>query len=56
MIAVNSREDTVTARFDGLGSANAVHVRFEDRKLALTAGSFSDTFAPLAVHIYEWDL
>ena len=56
MIAVNSREVPVTARFEGLGSANGVKVRFEDRNLVMTGGSFSDTFAPLAVHIYKWVL
>jgi len=56
MIAVNSREDAVTARFDGLGNANLVRVRFEGRNLPMTAGSFSDDFEGLGVHIYEWDL
>ena len=54
LIAVNSAESTVKARFGNIPSkASGVQVMFEDRKIILTNGSFVDTFNKIDVHIYK---
>jgi hypothetical protein len=52
LIAVNPRAEARTCRFSGLPGTVA-EVSFEDRQLPLQGGAFSDSFAPLAVHVYR---
>lgn len=52
LIAVNPRVEAQTCRISGLACA-AAQVMFEDRELALEGGVLTDSFAPLAVHVYR---
>lgn len=52
LIAVNPRVEAETCRISGLAGA-AAQVMFEDRELALEGGVLTDSFAPLAVHVYR---
>lgn len=52
LICANSSDETIYAEFDALG-AEQVNVWFENRKVNVSKGSFNDTFAPYAVHVYE---
>jgi hypothetical protein len=52
LIAVNPLARELTCRFSSL-PGTAAEVLFEDRQLPLQDGAFSDTFAPLAVHVYR---
>lgn len=54
LIAVNSAESTVMARFGNIPSkVSGVQVMFEDRNIIVTNGSFIDTFNKIGVHIYK---
>jgi hypothetical protein len=57
LFAVNyderGRETVGTLRLEGLAGAVTAKVVDEDRTLQAQEGAFSDTFAPLAVHIYR---
>jgi hypothetical protein len=52
LVAVNARAAQVTCRLSGLPGKTA-DVLFERRQLPLQDGALSDTFAPLAVHVYR---
>jgi len=52
LIAVNPQRSEQTCRISGL-AGTAAEVMFEGREVALQDGAFSDTFAPLAVHVYR---
>lgn len=47
------REATATIKVEGLAAGTTVSVVDEGRTLKADAGSFTDAFAPLAVHIYK---
>ena len=47
------RPVTVTFRVDGLAAGSSVTVLDESRALRSAAGALTDTFAPLAVHLYK---
>ncbi len=50
----HSNGDTVGARFDNVPAGiNTVQVLFENRTLTVANNSFTDTFDPLAVHVYR---
>lgn len=53
LIAVNPRAEEQACRFSGL-RGNVADVLYEDRRLAVEEGAFSDAFAPLAVHVYRF--
>jgi hypothetical protein len=57
LFAVNYDEKlkpaTTTIKVEGLAAGTSVVVVDENRKLTSVAGAFTDTFAPLAVHIYQ---
>ncbi|MGA2863977.1 MAG: hypothetical protein ABSF95_05770 [Verrucomicrobiota bacterium] len=57
LFAVNyderARESLATIRLEGLAAGTTVSVVDEERTLQARDGSFTDTFAPLAVHIYR---
>jgi len=48
-----ARETVATIRIEGVGGDVAVQVVDEDRVCQAREGKFTDTFAPLAVHIYR---
>lgn len=53
LFAVNIATDEVTVQFGNLAAdLIEAHVLFEDRTIPISNGSFRDTFAPDAVHIY----
>lgn len=52
LIAVNPRMEAQACRISGLGAGTA-QVLYEDREVALEGGVLSDSFAPLAVHVYR---
>ncbi len=52
LVAVNPRPEELSCTLSGL-AGESVEVLFEDRSLPLEAGAFSDTFGPLAVHVYR---
>jgi hypothetical protein len=56
LFAVNyderSRETVAKIQLEGLAAGTAVNVVDENRQLQAQEGAFTDTFAPLAVHIY----
>ena len=53
LIAVNRAKRTIKMRFCGVGIAGTrVTVHGENRTVPVTRSSFTDTFAPYAVHIY----
>lgn len=60
LFAVNyderARETVATLRVGGLKAGTRVGVVDEDRSIQAQAEMFTDTFAPLAVHIYRLDL
>jgi len=47
------REATATIQVEGLAAGTSVTVVDEDRTIETAAGTFSDMFTPLAVHIYR---
>jgi hypothetical protein len=55
LFAVGMRDGTTTATFDvaDLGGSAQAEVLGESRVIALTNGSFQDTFTPYAVHLYR---
>lgn len=54
VISVNSNTAGVTANITGLPTdASNAEVLFENRSVDISAGSLSDTFNPLGVHIYR---
>ena len=58
LFAVNyderARETVATLKVEGLVTGNRISVVDEDRVLQASEGTFTDTFAPLAVHIYRF--
>ena len=54
MIAVNSTSKTAKTTFSlpGLGADTVAWVYGEGRTVPVRKGTFTDSFAPLAVHIY----
>lgn len=57
ILAANAKSDRASAVFfvPGLADGADIRVRFEDRRLASTGGSFRDTFDGFGVHVYEID-
>jgi hypothetical protein len=54
VIAVNSTEQTVTARISGLpADAVSAMLPFEDRSVTINGGSLVDSFSAWGVHIYK---
>ncbi len=55
VMATNPTQSPSTATFTikGAGS-HKVSVLFENRTIQMRQGRFEDSFAPLAVHVYEW--
>jgi hypothetical protein len=55
VMATNPTQSPSTATFTikGAGS-HEVSVLFENRRIRMKHGRFEDSFAPLAVHVYEW--
>jgi len=56
LLAVNADSRTRTATFrlpEGTKNIKDVHVLFENRKLAVTNGTFTDEFAPYDTHVYS---
>jgi hypothetical protein len=54
VIAVNSTEQTVTARITGLpAAASSALLPFENRSMTINGGNFTDSFMPWGVHIYK---
>lgn len=54
VIAVNSTDQTVTARITGLpAGATLVSLPFENRSLSSSGGTFTDSFSPWGVHLYK---
>jgi hypothetical protein len=55
LMAANPESSGCTASFTVKGAGSRkLSVSFENRKLNMTHGTFQDTLAPLAVHVYEW--
>ena len=54
LLAANSAEAAVRARFALDGVGQSVQVMFEGRAVRTQAGAFEDAFAPYAVHVYSW--
>jgi hypothetical protein len=44
---------TKTVTLQGVSGASSAAVHGENRSVALSNGSFSDTFAPYSVHVYQ---
>ncbi len=57
IIAVNPADATATGSFTvpGLSAGKTVEVKFENRTITSDAGSFSDSFAGVARHVYVVD-
>jgi hypothetical protein len=53
LFAVNMRNEPTQARFTLQAPSSAVEVLGEHRKLSLAQTTFSDAFAPYAVHLYR---
>lgn len=56
LMAVNAGTASCTATFQApISASTSVEVRFENRKLTAQKNAIADTFAPLAVHVYQWE-
>jgi hypothetical protein len=53
---IPSGDVTVTLGVEGLAEGTVITVYDEDRTIVADDGSFEDTFSPLEVHIYVWDM